>query len=110
MEIKEKVFQTLKTNGEPLKSGEIAEMAGLDKKDVEKAIKQLVSENLVDSPKRCFYGLKNQIDLQLDVAIWDIKILNQVVIDYKFIDYEHFNHDLQVVILKLDVAKCDIKF
>lgn len=59
MEIKEKVFQTLKSNAEPLKSGEIAEMSGLDKKDVEKAIKQLMNENKVDSPKRCFYGLKN---------------------------------------------------
>jgi len=59
MEIKEQVFQTLKSNGEPLKSGEIAEIAGLDKKDVEKAIKQLIAENKVDSPKRCFYGLKN---------------------------------------------------
>jgi len=59
MEIKEQVFQTLKSNVEPLKSGEIAEMAGLDKKDVEKAIKQLMNENKVDSPKRCFYGLKN---------------------------------------------------
>lgn len=59
MEIKEKVFQTLKSNVEPLKSGEIAEMSGLDKKDVEKAIKQLLAENVVDSPKRCFYGLKN---------------------------------------------------
>ena len=59
MEIKEKVFQTLKTKAAPLKSGEIAEMAGLEKKDVEKAIKQLIAENKVDSPKRCFYGLKN---------------------------------------------------
>ncbi len=59
MEIKEKVLQTLKTNIEPLKSSDIATKAGLDKKDVEKAIKQLMAENKVDSPKRCFYGLKN---------------------------------------------------
>ncbi len=59
MEIKEKVFETLKLNGTPLKSGEIADKSGLDKKDVEKAIKQLMTENKVDSPKRCFYGIKN---------------------------------------------------
>lgn len=58
MEVKEKVIQTLKTNG-ALKSGDIATMAGLDKKDVEKAIKQLMAEDKVDSPKRCFYGLKS---------------------------------------------------
>jgi len=58
MEIKEKVFQVLEINGAPLKSGEIADKSGLDKKDVEKAIKQLMTENKVDSPKRCFYGIK----------------------------------------------------
>jgi len=58
MEVKEKVFQTLNSNGVPLKSGEIADKSGLDKKDVEKAIKQLIAENKVDSPKRCFYGIK----------------------------------------------------
>lgn len=59
MEVKEKVYQTLQLNGAPLKSGDIAEKSGLDKKDVEKAIKQLITENKVDSPKRCFYGIKN---------------------------------------------------
>ena len=59
MEVKEKVFQILNANGVPLKSGEIADKSGLDKRDVEKAIKQLIAENKVDSPKRCFYGIKN---------------------------------------------------
>lgn len=59
MEVKELVFQTLQTNAEPLKSGEIADKSGLDKKDVDKAIKQLLTENKIDSPKRCFYGIKN---------------------------------------------------
>jgi DNA-binding MarR family transcriptional regulator len=55
MEIKEVVLKTLIESTEPLKGGEIAEKSGLDKKDVDKAIKQLKNEELIYSPKRCFY-------------------------------------------------------
>lgn len=52
------VLDTLKNAGKPLKSGEIAEMAGIDKKDVDKAIKSLKTEEKIYSPKRCFYAPK----------------------------------------------------
>lgn len=58
MEIKDKVLETLKTSDKPLKGGEIAEISGLDKKDVDKAIKQLKTEDLIEVPKRCFYSAK----------------------------------------------------
>lgn len=58
MEIKEKVLDTLKSSDKPLKGGEIAEISGLDKKDVDKAIKQLKTEDLIDVPKRCYYCAK----------------------------------------------------
>ena len=58
MEAKDKVLQTLKKVGKPRKSGEVAEAAGIDKKEVEKAIKQLVAEGLMHSPKRCYYDVK----------------------------------------------------
>ena len=58
METKELVVKTLKDAGTPLKSGEIAEKSGIDKKEVDKAIKKLVAEDLVMSPKRCFYQAK----------------------------------------------------
>lgn len=57
MDIKEKVLETLNASEEPLKAGEIAEKAGVDKKEVDKAIKALKTEGKVDSPKRCFYGI-----------------------------------------------------
>jgi predicted transcriptional regulator len=57
MEIKEKVIQALKETGSPMKAGEIAEKAGIEKKEVEKAIKSLISEEKLFSPKRCFYDL-----------------------------------------------------
>jgi len=54
MDIKEKVLEVLNSSEEPLKGGEIAEKAGIDKKDVDKAIKELKKE---EKPKRCFYSV-----------------------------------------------------
>jgi predicted transcriptional regulator len=53
-----KVFETLQLQGKPMRAGEIAEMTGIDKKDVEKVIKSLVKEEKIHSPIRCFYGIK----------------------------------------------------
>ena len=41
-----------------MRPGEVAEMAGLEKKDAEKAIKKLKDEGVLFSPKRCFYDLQ----------------------------------------------------
>ncbi|MFV0275176.1 MAG: helix-turn-helix domain-containing protein [Bacilli bacterium] len=54
----EKVLEILKENKEPMKAGEVTEKLGVDKKDIDKAIKSLVKEDLVESPKRCFYSAK----------------------------------------------------
>lgn len=58
MDINEKVLKTLKTSKEPLKSTEIAEAAGIDKKEVDKAIKKLKVDEKITSPKRCYYSAK----------------------------------------------------
>lgn len=58
MDANETVLSTLKKAGKELKAGEIAEMSGLDKKDVDKAIKKLTTEGKVHSPKRCYFSLK----------------------------------------------------
>ncbi len=58
MDTVELVFKTFAEAGKPLKSGEVAEMAGLDKKEVDKAIKKLKSEEKIVSPKRCYYEAK----------------------------------------------------
>lgn len=50
------MLQVFRESGEPLKAGEVAEKAGLDKKVVDKAIKELKDEGLLDSPKRCYYS------------------------------------------------------
>lgn len=51
----EKVLEVLKAAGKPLKAGEIAEAAGLDKKEVDKAIKELKNQGKIVSPKMCYW-------------------------------------------------------
>ncbi len=58
MSIEKTVIETMANAGKPLKSGEIAHMAGIDKKDVDKAIKSLKKDEKIFSPKRCFYAPK----------------------------------------------------
>lgn len=58
MDIKDNVYAVMKKAGKPLRAGEVAEMAGIDKKDVEKAIKQLAKEEKVYSPIRCCWQAK----------------------------------------------------
>jgi DNA-binding transcriptional regulator GbsR (MarR family) len=54
----EKVLETMKAAGKPLKAGEIAEASGLDKKEVDKAMKVLKAEGKIESPKVCFWQPK----------------------------------------------------
>lgn len=54
----EKVLETLNTAGKPLKAGEIAAASGLDKKEVDKAMKVLKAEAKIVSPKRCYWEPK----------------------------------------------------
>lgn len=53
MENKEKVLVAMKQAGEPLNAGKIAELSGLDRKDVDKAMKVLKEEGAIVSPVRC---------------------------------------------------------
>lgn len=50
----ESVLEVLKQNG-AMKTGEIADALGLDKKEVEKIIKKLKETDQIHSPKRCYY-------------------------------------------------------
>lgn len=56
METKEMVFKALENSEKPLKGGEIADITGIDKKEIDKAIKKLVDEGKINSPIRCFYA------------------------------------------------------
>ena len=53
METKEKVLQVMREAGEPVNAGKIVELSGIDRKDVDKAMKQLKEEGAIVSPVRC---------------------------------------------------------
>lgn len=54
-QIFEKVLTTMKEAGEPLNAGKVAELSGLDRKDVDKAMKQMKESGMIVSPKRCYW-------------------------------------------------------
>ncbi len=58
METTKKIIKAFEDAGKPMRPGEVAEMAGLEKKEVEKGIKKLKDEGKLFSPKRCFYDLQ----------------------------------------------------
>ena len=53
MDAKEKVLATMKEAGLPLNAGKIAELSGLDRKEVDAAMKKLKEEGAIVSPVRC---------------------------------------------------------
>lgn len=59
MDIEGKVIEALENAENPLKVSEIVEITGLDKKDIDKAIKEMKKEEKIISPKRCYYVLNN---------------------------------------------------
>ncbi|RNI12887.1 ArsR family transcriptional regulator [Methanohalophilus sp. RSK] len=55
-----KVYNALKESGKPMRSGEVAETAGIDMKIVSKTITKLKKKGLVSSPKRCYYSVSEK--------------------------------------------------
>ena len=53
MNEKELVLDAMKKAGEPLNAGKVAELTGLDRKVVDKAMDTLKKEGLIVSPVRC---------------------------------------------------------
>ncbi|MEI6692084.1 MAG: MarR family transcriptional regulator [Chlorobium sp.] len=52
------VLEVMKKEGTPLNAGLIAEISGLDRKEVDKAMKILKDQDLIVSPKRCYWEPK----------------------------------------------------
>ena len=54
----QKVLDAMKVAGKPVKAGELAELTGLEKKEIDKAMKILKKEETIISPKRCYWEPK----------------------------------------------------
>lgn len=55
MTTEEQVLEAMRKAGEPVNAGKLAELTGIDKKDVEKAMNRLKTSGSIVSPKRCFW-------------------------------------------------------
>jgi len=55
MDSKDKVLEVMRTEGQPLNAGKIAELSGLDRKEVDKIMAQLKKEEKIVSPRRCYW-------------------------------------------------------
>ena len=53
MDHRELVLDAMKKAGEPLNAGKVAELTGLDRKDVDKAFAALKKDGAIVSPVRC---------------------------------------------------------
>ena len=53
---KDKVFEVLASSSDPLDAKAIVEQTGLERAEVDKAIKALKKDGKIESPKRCFYA------------------------------------------------------
>lgn len=56
---KDKVLEIIKAAGEPVNAGKVAELSVLDRKIVDKAMKQLKEEGVIVSPRRCYWVVAN---------------------------------------------------
>ncbi|MDD2531950.1 hypothetical protein SDC9_180874 [bioreactor metagenome] len=53
MDIKEKVLETMRQAGKPLSAGEVEKISGMDRKEIDKAFKELKADGTIVSPVRC---------------------------------------------------------
>lgn len=53
MDIKETILKVMKEAGKPVSAGEVEKLSGLDRKDIDKAFKELKKEEAIISPVRC---------------------------------------------------------
>ena len=53
MDNKTIILETMKKAGEPLNAGKVAELTGLDRKEVDKAFAEMKKDGSIVSPVRC---------------------------------------------------------
>jgi DNA-binding transcriptional regulator GbsR (MarR family) len=54
----EKVLAAMQAAGKPMRAGDIVDASGLERKEVDKAMKVLKAEEKIVSPKRCWWEPK----------------------------------------------------
>ncbi|MBF4469102.1 MAG: MarR family transcriptional regulator [Methanobrevibacter arboriphilus] len=60
MNDKEKVIQTFKDSDEPLNATKVSEISSIEKKEVNKIMKELKKDETIISPKRCYWAFNDK--------------------------------------------------
>ena len=55
MKVTEQILDIMRANEVPLNAGKIAELSGIERKEVDKAMTKLKKEGKIVSPKRCYW-------------------------------------------------------
>jgi biotin operon repressor len=51
----QKILESLKNSKTPMSAGELAEKTGIERKEVDKAMKTLKETGKITSPRRCYW-------------------------------------------------------
>jgi len=57
MDDKEKVIEAFRNSEDPLNAKKVSELSGVEKKEVDKIMKELKKDETIVSPKRCYWTL-----------------------------------------------------
>ncbi|MCE1189909.1 MAG: MarR family transcriptional regulator [Ignavibacteria bacterium] len=55
METTDKVLAAMKKAAKPMSAGQVAEATGIDRKEIDKAMKVLKTNGQITSPKNCYW-------------------------------------------------------
>ena len=58
MDVTEKIIEAMKKSAQPMSAGQVADATGIDRKEIDKAMKVLKKEEKIVSPKRCYWEPK----------------------------------------------------
>ncbi len=57
---KDKILEVIRKADAPINAGKVAELTGLDRKVVDKVMKELRESGEIVSPKRCYWEIANK--------------------------------------------------
>ncbi|MBQ6219872.1 MAG: MarR family transcriptional regulator [Methanosphaera sp.] len=55
MDNKDKVIEAFRNSDDPLNATKVSEISGVEKKEVDKIMKELKKDETIISPKRCYW-------------------------------------------------------
>jgi biotin operon repressor len=55
MNTEDKILDVLKANPQAMSAGQLADATGIDRKEIDKAMKVLKTDGRINSPKRCYW-------------------------------------------------------